>query len=336
MAAEIQHTFKTHSFFLEREGRFVRSTFVINQHIYFEMIAASDGWLASDFLFDPRPIENERYLIYRFIRGIVREPNNRMHFFRDDEAFHKFCLSHDDVTYQSQSWFKIVYFEDSVTNVESYLMRCSLSFQDAYFPPDTPCTRDLHLRDPRTLGIQQYKPDFQDIFDELKRQQVNTLYHFTDKDNLRSIFENGGLLSNRDIVSKGIKPHYSTSEESRMMDKRANLDDYVRVSFVRENPMMFLSKQAGRVNQPVIIQVDPHIMLRPEVYFSDRNALDHQAIIGQSAQYLKNINFDLLRRPYYDIASNEGLKSKYQAEVMVRNRVGIEFFLNADELRKQL
>lgn len=81
MAAEIQHTFKTHSFFLEREGRFVRSTFVINQHIYFEMIAASDGWLASDFLFDPRPIENERYLIYRFIRGIVREPNNRMHFF---------------------------------------------------------------------------------------------------------------------------------------------------------------------------------------------------------------------------------------------------------------
>ena len=60
-----------------------------------------------------------------------------------------------------------------------------------------------------------------DFLEILKSHGINKLYHFTDRDNLDSIVENGGLFSWADCEEKGIeikKPGGSLT--SRNLDSR--------------------------------------------------------------------------------------------------------------------
>ena len=76
----------------------------------------------------------------------------------------------------------------------------------------------------------------------MEQQGIKKLYHFTDRDNLPSIIQNGGLYSWADCEQKGLtiaKPGGSYS--SRSLDTRGRLQHYVRVSFVTQHPMMYVA-----------------------------------------------------------------------------------------------
>ena len=130
----------------------------------------------------------------------------------------------------------------------------------------------------------------------------------------------------------GICSKYASSQESRQIDKQMGLSDYVRLSFVKNHPMMFTSMTAYGLN-PIILEINPLIALMPNVFFSDRNTLKSGANIGPNAADLTKVDFQIINSniPYYNLPDVKS-KNSYQAEVLVKHRIGPEFILNLNKL----
>ena len=174
-----------------------------------------------------------------------------------------------------------------------------------------------------------------DIVSYLKSQGITKLYHFTDILNLESIFDNGGLYSWKACVLSGIKTNYSGGNKlSRMLDSRKGLDNYVRLSFVKQHPMMYVAKRELRINKPVILEIDISAVELPNTKFSDRNATNNGAIIASGYQGAKNIHFSTVQQFYFDLDEEE--KPFYQAEVLIFEKVPSSYILNFPELFKEL
>lgn len=344
--------FKTHTCYVAEVGVFVVVYFVINNDIYFEMelssrsfsfgnslkeqnqralrglIATSFGIAPNpEFVFKPSPIENERYLIYRFIKSIFQQHNN-FYQFEDELEFFKFC-DNNKLERVSQEWFKRIYFKSSLSDVISFVTKCSLEFQELYFPQDDNSSRMIPtLHDIKLKRVQyDFKSDFNAIYNILLKNEVKSLYHFTSRKNIESIKKHNALLSQKEICERGISVCYASNDISRQSDASAGLDNYVRVSFVKNHPMMHTAMTCGRIMDPVILEINPLIALMPNVLFSDRNALRNGAIIGPSSHDLAQVHFDVIKRgSYLNLPDNQ--RMYYQAEVLVPTRIGLEMVLN--------
>lgn len=158
-----------------------------------------------------------------------------------------------------------------------------------------------------------------EVVEYLREQGINKLYHFTDRENVESIIRTGGLYSWDYLERSDLKiPRPGGSEFSRSRDLRDGLQDYVRLSFVRNNPMMYAAKADGRIFDAVILEVDLDVVRFPDVMFSDRNATAKNCVVGAGVEMLKNIRFALIRRGRW---SSEEEKGFLQAEVLVRGAV---------------
>lgn len=96
--------------------------------------------------------------------------------------------------------------------------------------------------------------------------------------------------------------------------------------------MMFTAMTAYGLN-PVILEINPLIALMPNVFFSDKNTLRTGAQIGPSVSDLEKIKFDIVKsnKAYYeydDLAN----KDAYQAEVLIKRRIGPEMIMNIEEV----
>lgn len=101
------------------------------------------------------------------------------------------------------------------------------------------------------------KSNWQEFKAVLDEHKIAKLYHFTDFDNLESIIKNGGLYSWMDCERKGIKiAKPGGGSTSRQLDSGRNLEDYVRVSFTTQHPMMYAAMKDGRLSNPVILEID--------------------------------------------------------------------------------
>ena len=120
------------------------------------------------------------------------------------------------------------------------------------------------------------KNNYKDYLDVLKRNGITTLYHFTDRDNLQSIVDNGGLLSWADCEDKGIKiPNPGGDLTSRDLDCRRNHQHYVRVSFTKNHPMMYVAQREGRISNPIILEISTDVIVWEDTLYADRNAKVH-------------------------------------------------------------
>ncbi len=105
------------------------------------------------------------------------------------------------------------------------------------------------------------------------------LYHFTDPRNIPSI-KKYGLLSWRRLVDRGIIHFPASSELSRELDERKQLDDYVRLCLRPEHPMAYRAIHEDRVDGLVWLKVDRTVARFRSTLFSDRNAAATGAIIN--------------------------------------------------------
>ena len=157
---------------------------------------------------------------------------------------------------------------------------------------------------------------------------IKKLYHFTDRDNLKSIIDNGGLYSWADCDAKGItisKP--GGGDLSKSLDRRDNLQHYVRLSFTTEHPMMYVAMNEGRITNPVILEIDPEVIYDSETRFSDRNATRNGANVGGSFDDFKKIHFNSVKaKKHFDLDAEE--QPYYQAEVLVKNFIPLDKILN--------
>ena len=171
------------------------------------------------------------------------------------------------------------------------------------------------------INWQQYK-------DIIERNNIKCLYHFTDRENLESIISNGGLYSWADCKAKGIDiPKPGGSVQSRQLDTRDNLQNYVRVSFVTQHPMMYVAMNEGRISNPVILKIDPKVIWMEGTKYADRNATKNGAQVGSDLSDFERIHFNAVKaNKHFDLDEDE--QPFFQAEILVKNFIPLEYITN--------
>ena len=173
-----------------------------------------------------------------------------------------------------------------------------------------------------------YKNNYDEFKKLIEQHHITTLYHFTDRENLESIIKNGGLYSWADCEQKGIsisKP--GGSLDSRNLDRRDNLQNFVRVSFVREHPMMYVAMNDGRISNPVVLEIDPEVIYWQDSLYADRNATKKGALVGSSIDDFSQLHFNSFKaKKHFDLDADE--QKFYQAEVLVKNHIPLQFIKN--------
>ncbi|MBO0936998.1 DUF4433 domain-containing protein [Fibrella sp. HMF5335] len=172
------------------------------------------------------------------------------------------------------------------------------------------------------------KNNYEKFAQVLQENSILTLYHFTDRANISSIKENGALLSwwyceQNDINI--LKP--GSDETSKSLDRHYNLQDYVRLSFTPNHPMMYVAKLQGRIQDPVVLKINPEICFFQETKFSDMNATKTGHKCGPTIEDLMRIRFAVVKQNTHFNLSDED-KPHYQAEVLVKTRLPIEWITN--------
>ena len=64
----------------------------------------------------------------------------------------------------------------------------------------------------------------------------------------------------------------NSDELSRSLDGQTSLKNYVRLSFGRNNPMMYQAVAEKRILQPIMLQMKLEVVSHPGVRFVDCNA----------------------------------------------------------------
>lgn len=177
--------------------------------------------------------------------------------------------------------------------------------------------------------------DFQKI---LQENGIAGFYHFTDRTNLKSIKENGGLFSWYYCDLNRIEiPMPGGSIGSRQNDTINSKKDFVRVAFNKEHPMLFIAQKDGRISRPIWLDIDIEVAYFEHTEFSDKNAAafsSYTPIIGKETQHLSNIRFDILKKAervkHYNLLDKE--KPYNQAEVLVKTWIPIEYIKNIESI----
>lgn len=175
------------------------------------------------------------------------------------------------------------------------------------------------------------RTDWQEFKEVLDQHGITTLYHFTDWDNLKCIIDNGGLYSWKDCEEKGIViPKPGGGDLSRNLDVRDRLQNYVRLSFTRQHPMMYVAMNEGRITNPVILEIDSEVLYEDSTKYADRNATRNGARVGGALSDFKNIHFDsVTQKNHFDLDPDE--QPFYQAEVLVKNFIPLKYIRNISD-----
>lgn len=164
---------------------------------------------------------------------------------------------------------------------------------------------------------------FQEI---VRRHHIESLYHFTDSRNLASIKRHGGLFSWWQCERRGIRiAAPGGNEDSRRMDRRNDLQDYVRLSFNAGQPMMHVARRYGRIRDARILRIDPSVIYLAPTLFSDVNANDSDARVGIGLKSFERIRFDIATASRWDGCEEKGF---FQAEVLVNSHVPFDMIKN--------
>lgn len=172
---------------------------------------------------------------------------------------------------------------------------------------------------------ENWKEDWHRFEAALNTHGVKHLYHFTDVRNLDSIREYGGLYSYWGCKQKGIEvPAPGSDRNSRVRDQSQGLQDYVRLGFNQNPPMLHIAREAERIKDYAILEVDPSVAYLRSTCFSNINANDGQARVGGDFETFEQIRLHIATRRW----EGEEEKRYFQAEVLVEGHVPLDFIEN--------
>ena len=178
------------------------------------------------------------------------------------------------------------------------------------------------------------KTNWQEFSDFFRQKNITSLYHFTDRDNIDSIKRNKGLYSWDYCDKSNIQiPVSGGDQNSRIYDRRYGLQDYVRLSFVKDHPMKFVALRDNRINNAVVLEISIETCYFVNTLFANMNAADskHTNSKGFSnndtLDFIKTkVHFDLFRCRYNDLIDMD--RKYYQAEILVKTWIPIEYITN--------
>jgi len=175
------------------------------------------------------------------------------------------------------------------------------------------------------------KHNWQEFAQVLQANGVTTLYHFTDRANIDYIKRHGGLFSWQHLRKTGIEvPYEGGGSLSKDLDRRHGLEDFVRVCFTENHPMMHVARNEGRIPNPVILKIKTEVCEFQNTKFANMNATRNGHNCGNSLADLQRIKFEVVRqRTHFDLSEQD--KPYYQAEVLVKTWIPIEYITNINQ-----
>lgn len=174
------------------------------------------------------------------------------------------------------------------------------------------------------------KAILKDNWNEFKKlidsNSIKSLYHITDASNLASINNHNFLYSWEYAIKNNIIINNPGGNQlSRDLDSRYGVQNYVRLCFTTDFPMIHIALRDGRIKQPVVLEFDPKIIYFIETKFCQINATDNNAIIGDTIEIFQNIRFDIIKRKGF--IEDNNLRKFKQAEVLVLEKLSLEYLV---------
>jgi hypothetical protein len=175
------------------------------------------------------------------------------------------------------------------------------------------------------------KSNWQDFAKVLQANGITTLYHFTDRANIDYIKLHGGLFSWQHLRKAGIEiPYEGGGSLSKDLDRRYGLEDFVRVCFTENHPMMYVARNEGRIPNPVILKINTEVCEFQNTKFANMNATRNGHNCGNSLADLQRIKFEVVRqRTHFDLSEQD--RPYYQAEVLIKTWIPIEYISNINQ-----
>lgn len=172
----------------------------------------------------------------------------------------------------------------------------------------------------------------------IKKHRIEAIWHFTDRANLDSIKEYGGLLSLRQLEERDIAvPKPGGNEWSHDADRHKGLDVYVHLAFTPSHPMLFHARKEGRIVDPIWLKVDPSVLTGPKVRFSSDVSNKKGVPILDHEEALKKLDFEALFEymNWNDQRINARLRAAEKSEILVPDIIPIEKIIIGHENDKQ-
>lgn len=165
--------------------------------------------------------------------------------------------------------------------------------------------------------------------DPLKR--ITLLYHFTDRRNLASIREHGGLYPMTKLKKRNIKvPAPGGNEWSQDADGMKGVDAYVHLCFRNTHPMEYLARQEGRIGDTIFLQIHPDVLTWEGVLFTadvaNKSGVETHTIDAAR----KIIDFEVLytRTNWSDPKIQARLQQAEKYEILVPKKIPLEMIRN--------
>lgn len=169
------------------------------------------------------------------------------------------------------------------------------------------------------------KENWDDFRQLLDNNGIHCLYHFTDTRNIPSIKRHGGLFSWYYCKNNNISiPCQGGDYNSRELDKKYGLQDYVHLSFCDDHPMAYRLQKTG--SDITVLRINIDVAFSKDTLFSDINAADKLHTHGGSLEDLKRVNFAAAKRHY--VSKDDKDFKLHQAEVMVKTFVPLKYIEN--------
>jgi len=162
--------------------------------------------------------------------------------------------------------------------------------------------------------------------------QIPVLYHFTDRGNIPSIRQLGGLFSTALLKEMGHAFCAGGDEDSLALDMRCGMDKFVHLCFVTGHPMAFRVKERKPDADLVYLQIDQAILHQPGIMFATGVGYANNAATVSLAEAVERnlIDFKALYA-WTDWKDPEAQAKRHAAElceILVPNYVANAFIRN--------
>ncbi len=158
--------------------------------------------------------------------------------------------------------------------------------------------------------------------DVLKKNGINSVWHFTDERNIDSIARYG-ILSLHELDKSRISAYCGADGLSHSLDRNRGLHKYVHLAFINDHPMFYSAKKRGSIVYPVWIELDLSILHDKKTKFSDEVASKSGAGIYDIDLVDQKIDFAKMADEDFEVRKNAK-----KAEILVPAKIETRYIKN--------